>query len=209
MKKITPVMVSLILFTCANNAIAQTIKIGTQTWATKNLDVSSFSNGDAIPEAKTTAEWAAAAEQRKPAWCYYENDRANGTKYGKLYNWFAVSDPRGLAPKGWHIPSDAEWITLTGNLGGENAAGTKMKSSSGWKDNANGTNESGFEGLPGGSRSLKGIFADIGAVGNWWSSTKAGPYSAWSRSLSSANGAVGRAGNGFMKGAFSVRCLAD
>ena len=149
MKKIIPVMVSLLLFTSAKNAIAQSVQIGTQTWATKNLETSKFRNGDAIPEAKTAAEWAAAAEQRKPAWCYYENDRANGTKYGKLYNWFAVSDPRGLAPKGWHIPSDAEWITLTGNLGGENAAGTKMKSSSGWKDNANGTNESGFEGLPG------------------------------------------------------------
>ncbi len=208
MKKIIPVMVSLLLITCASDAIAQSIKIGEQTWATKNLDVSKFRNGDAITEAKTIAEWTAAAEQRKPAWCYYDNDPANGKKYGKLYNFFAVSDPRGLAPTGWHVPSDQEWVTLTGNLGGENAAGTKMKSSSGWNGNANGTNESGFEGLPGGSRSLKGVFADIGAVGTWWSSTKAGPYSAWSRNLSSGN-AVGRVGNGFMKGAFSVRCLED
>jgi uncharacterized protein (TIGR02145 family) len=207
MKKITAVLASLLLLISVNNAKAQ-ITIGTQTWASKNLDVSTFKNGDAITEAKSAAEWTAAAEQRKPAWCYYNNDKTNAAKYGKLYNWFAVSDPRGLAPAGWHIPTDAEWITLTGNLGGENAAGAQMKSSSGWSSNA-GNNSSGFEGLPGGCRSLKGVFADQGTVGYWWSASKAGPYSAWYRNLSSANTVVTRAGNGFMKGAFSVRCLQD
>jgi len=212
MKKISQLitaMVSLILFSSANTTIAQSVAIATQTWATKNLETSSFRNGDAITQAKTAAEWSAAAEQRKPAWCYYNYDAANGKKYGKLYNFFAVSDPRGLAPAGWHVPTDAEWVTLTGNLGGENAAGTKMKSSSGWNDNGNGTDESGFAGLPGGSVSLKGVFANIGTTGYWWSATKAGPISAWSRSLSAGKGGVDRAGNGFMKGGFSVRCLAD
>jgi uncharacterized protein (TIGR02145 family) len=209
MKRIMPAMAFIFFFICKEKATAQTVIIGTQTWATKNLEVTTFRNGDAIGEAKTAAEWASAAEQRKPAWCYYDNDVANGKKYGKLYNWFAVSDPRGLAPKGWHGPSDAEWVTLTGNLGGENAAGTQMKNGSGWKDNGNGSNTSGFEGLPGGWRSLKGVFADGGAVGYWWSSTKAGPYSAWYRMLSSDKGVVGRAGNGFMKAAYSVRCVAD
>jgi len=130
-KTIIPVMISLFLFSCGNSAIAQQIKIGAQTWAAKNLDVSSFRNGDAITEAKTTAEWTAAGEQGKPAWCYYENDPANGAKYGKLYNWYAVNDPRVLAPKGWHMPSDEEWTILTDYLGGENGAGTKMKSSNG------------------------------------------------------------------------------
>jgi len=83
---------------------APTVNIGTQTWMAKNLNVSIFANGDPIPEVKTNEEWKKAAEEKKPAWCYYENDPANGAIYGKLYNWYAVSDPRGLAPKGWHIP---------------------------------------------------------------------------------------------------------
>jgi uncharacterized protein (TIGR02145 family) len=140
----------LLLFTWVDNANAQQIKIGTQTWTTTNLDVSTFRNGDEITEAKTDAEW----NKPNPAWCYYDNDPANGKIYGKLYNWYAVIDKRGLAPAGWHIPNDAEWWTLTDYLGGEAKAGTKMKSQSGWKNNGNGTNASGFAGLPGGCRGV-------------------------------------------------------
>ena len=111
---------------------AQDVKIGTQTWMSKNLDVSKFRNGEAIPLAKTNAEWAKAGENKQPAWCYYENKGENGTTYGKLYNWFAVNDPRGLAPSGYHIPTDAEWTILTDYLGGDSIAGAKMKSTSGW-----------------------------------------------------------------------------
>ena len=112
---------------------AQEIKIGAQTWTTKNLDVSKFRNGEAIPLAKTNAEWALAGQNQQPAWCYYENKGENGIKYGKLYNWYAVNDPRGLAPSGYHIPTDAEWTILTDYLGGDSIAGAKMKSTSGWK----------------------------------------------------------------------------
>ena len=111
---------------------AQEIKIGAQTWTTKNLDVSKFRNGEAIPLAKTNAEWELAGQNKQPAWCYYENKGENGTTYGKLYNWFAVNDPRGLAPSGYHIPTDAEWTILTDYLGGDSIAGAKMKSTSGW-----------------------------------------------------------------------------
>lgn len=111
---------------------SQSIKIGTQTWTTKNLDVATFRNGDAIPQAKTDEEWKAAGENKQPAWCYYENNTANGTKYGKLYNWYAVNDYRGLAPAGYHIPTDEEWTVLSTFLGGEAVAGKKMKSTSGW-----------------------------------------------------------------------------
>ncbi len=111
------------------------VKIGKQVWMIKNLDVDTFRNGDAIPEAKTDEEWVRAGEESKPAWCYYENDPKNGKKYGKLYNWYAVVDPRGLAPKGWHIPSDAEWSSLINYLGGNEIAGKKMKSKHGWKGN--------------------------------------------------------------------------
>jgi len=111
---------------------AQEIKIGTQTWTTKNLDVSKFRNGEAIPLAKTNAEWELAGLNQQPAWCYYENKGENGTTYGKLYNGYAVNDPRGLAPSGYHIPTDAEWTILTDYLGGDSIAGAKMKSTSGW-----------------------------------------------------------------------------
>jgi uncharacterized protein (TIGR02145 family) len=103
---------------------AQSVTIGTQVWTTKNLDVATFRNGDAIPQAKTDEEWETAGENSQPAWCYYENNAANGTKYGKLYNWFAVIDSRGLAPKGYHIPTDDEWKVLSTFLG-EDVAGKK------------------------------------------------------------------------------------
>ena len=77
-----------------------TVTIATQIWAAANLNVGTFRNGDSIPEARTHQEWAAAGEAGKPAWCYYNNDPANGLRYGKLYNWYAVNDPRELAPAG-------------------------------------------------------------------------------------------------------------
>jgi uncharacterized protein (TIGR02145 family) len=98
----------------------QTVTIGTQVLMTKNLDVSTFRNGEIIPEAKTTEEWEAAGKNKQPVWCYYRNDPKNGTKYGKLYNYYAVNDSRGLAPAGWHIPTYGEWDVLFHFLGVEN-----------------------------------------------------------------------------------------
>jgi Fibrobacter succinogenes major domain (Fib_succ_major) len=109
------------------------VKIGKQTWMSKNLDVSTFRNGEQIPQAKDVEQWQYAGTNKIPAWCYYEFNESNGKKYGKLYNWFAVSDSRGLAPNGYHIPSDAEWDILTDFLGGADIAGKKMKSKDGWK----------------------------------------------------------------------------
>jgi hypothetical protein len=91
---------------------SQTVTIGTQEWMTKNLDVSTFRNGDPIPEAKTNEEWKKAGEVGQPAWCYYDNDPANGANYGKLYNWYAVNDSRGLAPEGYRIPSFIDFDKL-------------------------------------------------------------------------------------------------
>ncbi len=105
---------------------SQTVTIGNQTWMTKNLDVSTFRNGDTIPEIKDGYEWERAGKEGRPAWCYYDNDTSYGRRYGKLYNWYAVNDPRGLAPVGYHIPSDQEWTMLTDYLGLN--AGSKMKS---------------------------------------------------------------------------------
>ena len=204
-------MVSLLLFTCSNNVIAQqsiTVVIGTQFWSGKNLEVSSFRNGEVIPEARTNAEWQKAGEEGKPAWCYYKNDPANGKKYGKLYNWFAVNDPRGLAPKDWHIPTNEDWITLTDKLGGEVKAGLQMRSTIGWKDNKNGRNSSGFAGLPAGYRDKDGTFRSIGESGNWWSSTEELTGSAGYRflaySLANLNSSIEDEQTGF-----SVRILSD
>ncbi len=181
------------------------VTIGTQAWTSKNLDVATYRNGDVIPQVKEASAWASLTTG---AWCYYDNDASNGPKYGKLYNWYAVNDPRGLAPKGFHIPSDAEWTVLTDYLGGAAAVGTKMKSSSGWYENGNGTNSSGFAGFPGGARDDDGTFGNIGRIGFWWSASEDNSYNAWYRYLYGNNGDVYRF-NYYKQNAFSVRCLGD
>ena len=172
------ILLFLVIFS-VSNSFAQTVTIGTQTWTTKNLDVATFRNGDLIPEVKTNEEWEAAGENKQPAWCYYENNTANGTKYGKLYNWYAVVDSRGLAPAGWHVPTDEEWTVLSTYLGGEEVAGKKMKSSSGWSENGNGNDSNGFSGFPGGYRYYDGNFHNVGLSGQWWSASESNESYAW------------------------------
>ena len=184
------------------------VKIGNQIWMTENLNVDRFQNGDIIKEAKTAEEWIAAGNAKSPAWCYYDNDPKNGKKYGKLYNWYAVNDTRGLATDGWHAPTDKEWTVLSTFLGGEDVAGKKMKSTSGWNVNGNGTNSSGFLGLPGGCRCYGGNFRNVGENGQWWSASEYNETNAWTRTLhyntSSLSGAI------YDKWyAFSVRCIKD
>ena len=147
------------------------IKIGNQIWIKKNLDVDTFRNGDCIPEVKTEEEWIKAGKNKQPAWCFYANEPANGAKYGKLYNWYAVNDPRGLAPIGYKIPSNMDWTYLT-DLLGEDIAGRQMKSVIGWRAGGDGTNKSDFSGLPGGFRQYNGLFFANGIEGYWWSSTE-------------------------------------
>jgi len=103
-------------------------------------------------------EWVKAGSANQAAWCYYGNNPENGKKYGKLYNWFAVNDKRGIAPDGWHAASDSEWSVLISTLGGEKNAPTKMKSISGWEDSSNGTNINGFSAFPSGYRNFNGAF---------------------------------------------------
>lgn len=156
----------------------QTVAICNQTWTKTNLNVSKYRNGDIIPQVTDPTAWAALTTG---AWCYYDNDPATEATFGRLYNWHAVNDPRGLAPTGYHIPSDAEWTTLTSCLGGDAVAGSKMKSTgtSLWQSpNSDATNSSGFTGLPGGYRDTNGSFCSIGcflAIGDygiWWSSSE-------------------------------------
>ena len=158
----------------ASNSAATTVTIGNQVWMKKNLDVDRYRNGDLIPQVTDPTEWS---NLTTGAWCYYNNNPANGATYGKLYNWYAVNDPRGLAPTGYHIPSDSEWTILTNYLGGINTAGSKMKETGTvhWTSpNTCATNSSGFTGLPAGYRTQKStlVFSDLGGTAYWWSSSE-------------------------------------
>ena len=150
------------------------VTICDQTWMLKNLDVSTYRNGDPIPQVTDPTAWDALTTG---AWCYFNNDPANGAIYGKLYNWYAINDPRGLAPPGWHIPSQVEWTTTLSNcLGGAAVAGGAMKETgtTHWQSpNTDANNSSGFTGLPGGVRvAPSGAFLDFGFGGYWWSSSE-------------------------------------
>lgn len=168
--------------------VLKTVKICDQIWMSENLTVSHYRNGDPIPEVKDKYEWK---NLKTGAWCYYNNDPTLGAIYGKLYNWAAVIDPRGLAPEGWHIATNAEWIELENCMGGEIYAGGKLKSI-GTIENGDGlwlspnkgaTNESGFSGLPGGCRIPDGLFWGIGYGGYWWTPTEFNILYPWIRDL--------------------------
>src|SRR5258708_5920309 len=121
-------LMTISFFVIASSLVAQvidkdgsnyrTVKIGRQEWMAENLDVSHFRNGDPITEAEDAGEWQKEGSGGRPAWCYYNGDPISGRMYHKLYNWYAVNDPRGLAPDGWHVPSNSEWVDLEGYLGG-------------------------------------------------------------------------------------------
>jgi uncharacterized protein (TIGR02145 family) len=195
-----------------NSNKIEEVKIGTQIWSTKNLDVITFRNGDTIPEAKTNEEWKNAGIEGKPTWCYYDNDPENEGKFGKLYNWYAVKDSRGLAPQGWRIPTDAEWTKLFKYLGGIIVAGIKMKSSSDWNNfegkPCDGTNESGFNAFPSGHRNFDGTFNELGNIFFWWSSSEYKGVGAWSYNLGYECNGVDKGVAEFYYG-YSVRCLKD
>ena len=183
--------------------------IGQQEWMLANLNVDHFRNGDPVPEAKTAEEWKLAGENKSPAWCYYNNDPQNGLKYGRLYNWYAVIDPRGLAPEGWHIPSSDEWNQLAEKYGGRRVAGKQLKSTTDWACDGNGNNDSGFTGLPGGIRSDKGEFDYQGQYGYWWSTSEYNSYYAYYRYLYNFSKNLFGYINYFKESGFSVRCIRD
>src|ERR1022692_1573344 len=119
-------VIIVLLILNVSNSFAQfkSVSIGKQTWMAENLNVTSYRNGDKIPQVQDANEWS---KLTTGAWCYYQNKTEYGFIYGIMYNWYAVNDSRGLAPKGWHIPSDAEWLEMINILGGTNEAGIKMK----------------------------------------------------------------------------------
>ena len=205
----------------------KTILINNEEWMAQNLNVAHFRNGDAIEEVKSNGEWVKAGKEKRPAWCYYNNDPSLAS-YGKLYNWYAVIDPRGLAPEGWRVPSDEEWTQSSFYFGGDNytkisnyvsfsdeifiknnnKVAKNLKSTSGWKKNQNGTVELGFCALPSGSRSLNGKFLFIGSRTGWWSTTPFGNYDSWVRYINYKKDQLGAFYYNQASG-LSVRCIKD
>lgn len=193
---------------CPDCISGDPILIGTQKWTNCNLDVTTYRDGTPIPQVTDPTAWAALTTG---AWCYYNNNSANGTIYGKLYNWYAVNNTAngGLAPVGYHVPTDTEWTVLTTFLGGETVAGGKMKETGlcHWlTPNTDATNESLFTALPGGYRASSGTFNDIGNFGFWWSSSEFDTANAWYRILNYNFGNAARNGGNKPNG-FSVRLI--
>jgi uncharacterized protein (TIGR02145 family) len=174
----------------------------------RNLDVDHYRNGDSIPEVRDSAQWV---NLKTGAWCYYNNDSALGTIYGKLYNLLAVNDSLGLAPEGWHIANYFEWEELNRFLGGQYDVGGKLKETgtNHWlSPNKGASNESGFSALPGGYRGIFSEFGNIGYRGHWWTSAEYSSFIAWIRILSFNNVSFDY-GDGNGVAGFSVRCIKD
>jgi uncharacterized protein (TIGR02145 family) len=184
------------------------VAVGNQIWMNKNLNVNTFQNGDPIFEAKTKEDWMKCDSLKQPAWCYYENNPSNDSLYGKMYNWYAVNDPRKLAPAGWHVASDNEWLTMLEFLGGYQIAGKKIKAKQGWNVNGIGTNESGLSIVAAGERHVDGEFSSAGLLTAFWTSTPFDSAYAWEYYLYHFNDRVGKS-NVNKSGGLSVRCIKD
>ena len=187
------------------------VKIGTQIWSVENLNLDKFRNGDIILQANSESDWITAGENKQPAWCYYNNDLSNGSIYGRIYNFFAVADSRGLCPASWHVPTDEEWNSLTEFLGGNTIAGSKMKEIGikNWNSpNEDANNSSGFTGLPGGYRNRGGNFMYIGTNGFWWTAPLESTYIRFIRNLNNRSEYLTRTSVLSSYG-MHVRCVKD
>ena len=222
MKKVILLLGIALIYGCSSSSDGngnstdtyETVQICNQAWMKINLNVTKYRNGDIIPQVTDATQWE---NLTTGAWCYYDNDPAKGAIYGKLYNWYAVNDPRGLAPVGFHIPSNAEWTTLTTCLGGTAAAGAKMKEIGDFhwlSPNQDATNSSGFTALPGGFREYDDLFTfefafiGIRASGTWWSSSDSSTTNAHYRYLNYVPGyVICDCSNGKKINGYSVRCI--
>lgn len=183
--------------------LTKEVSIGNQIWSRRDLNVEYFSNGDQINQAKTNNDWKKASSNKNPAWCYYDNDSLD-KDFGKLYNWYAVIDPRGLCPAGWHVATGKDWMELE-NIVGSNP-GDNIKGYSQWLNNGWGSDTHNFSALPGGFRTDTGNFEMKGIIGSWWTSTEYNKNFASSRYLTSGSKDI--ESWSIDKGyGFSVRCV--
>jgi uncharacterized protein (TIGR02145 family) len=197
------------------------VEIGTQLWMAENLKTTKYSDDTEIPLINTAGTWSALTETDK-AYCWYNDDISNKETYGALYTWAAAmngaassnsspSGVQGVCPTGWHLPSDAEWTTLTTYLGDESVVGGKLKETGTvhWaSQNTGATNETGFTALPGGMHYSDGIFYYVGNYGFWFSAMEVSATSAWARYLYHQESNVNRSSN-YKRSGFSVRCIKD
>jgi len=181
------------------------VGIGNQCWFKENLRSDNYRNGDAIPGNLTDSQWTSTYSGAQTV---YNNDPANLETYGRLYNWYAVTNARGLCPVGFHVPTDNEWTVLENALGGSSVAGTALKSSASDSPPWDGSNSSGFSAVPGGFRDFSSsYFSYLGSGGYWWSSSP-NVWNAWNRNLYSGYSYVARDYDSVRYG-FSVRCVRD
>jgi uncharacterized protein (TIGR02145 family) len=197
----------------------QGVTIGSQIWSAKNLDVTQYLNGDPIPQVSNPLEWETLTTG---AWCWYDNDSVTyASVYGKLYNWYAVMDSRGLAPDGWRVPLESDWNKLIISID-PNAdtscpasctqsifAGGELKETglSHWFNPNNGANNStGFTALPGGGRDVDGSYFYLGNYGHWWSAGSYNESDAFIRTISYSGSSI-KKGVSYKKLGYSVRVV--
>ena len=208
--------ISLVVTDIDGNSYS-TVQIGNQTWMAENLQTTRYRNGDLIGTTIPPTLDILSEINPKYQWAY-DGEERNVATYGRLYTWSAATDSRGLCPTGWHLPSDYEWKLMEMALGmtqsqadltlyrGTNQ-GTQLKSTSGWGNNGNGTNSSGFNAFPGGMRRL--YFENMGTSARFWSSTEGDGGYIWQRGLSSSEDRVFRRDNLWKIDGISVRCVKD
>jgi uncharacterized protein (TIGR02145 family) len=185
------------------------IEIDSVRWAQKNLAVIRFRNGDSLLLANSVEAWIEAGTKKQAAYCYYDENPDNVDKYGILYNWYAVTDPRGLAPEGWRMPSLNEWQKLITSVGGDDLAVKKIKSKTGWSKKRNGNNQTGLDAQPAGYKSSCGHFFDSATnTAIWWTSTADGNNTAKAIRIDSDSPLVKITGSNKGSG-FSVRCIKE
>jgi len=183
------------------------VSIGTQVWMAENLKTTKLNDGTEIPLVTDDSEWN---KLTTAGLSWYDNQPSNGDTYGALYNWYAV-ETGNLCPSNWHVPTDAEWTTLSDYLGGESVAGGKLKEGGvlHWNNpNTLATNESGFTALPGGYHNSNGSYNLISESGRWWTSTESGSGVAWYRFIAYDDSFIAPSENAKNSG-FSVRCVMD
>ena len=194
----------------------QTVNIGPQKWMSENLNTDRFVNGEKIPEVKSFEAWISADNEKRPAWCYYNFDSINAKTYGKLYNYSAVHDPRGLAPSGWKIPSIEDWRKLEKSVNSTypyiGSIDLILMSSTNWKNGENGNDLFNFNAQPGGYVTSS-IFSEIGEIAYFWSTQKKNndniiEDNVYLRFYLSSNAfQEGSCRDAFDGSGFSVRCL--
>lgn len=194
------------LVTDIDGNVYHTVTIGSQIWLVENLKVTHYRNGDEIPNVTVDSVWATTTSG---AYCHYDNNPSNANPYGRLYNWYALADSRGIAPVGWHVATDMDWQMLVDFLGGELVAGGALKDTILWRaPNTGATNSSGFSALPAGYRYFDGTFDNLGDDSHFWSATENSATLAWGRLLLYNSAQISR-GSGHKEAGFSVRCVKD